>query len=456
MAPDKLKEAKFMFNDIINDDIICPSKSAWVFQLYLVQNKALKVKNIFFKVDLKTAYFQILVDTDNIEKTAVITPFGFFKFNRRNVIYGLDTVFVYIDKILIASDDSEQQKQHFVSLFKRLLHHHRVISSEQCVFGVDSLTFLRFRIDTHGMLTSQERVLSINNFWLLRTPKALRNFLCNADLHLVTNAFDRAVGDMFYQVFMELLSLALYSRKFTSEEQRYITFSRVLLATSIARANSAKWTTSHNLTAMLAMSKEHATSLHTASPALAWYCCAYNIIDYQAMQKHMNGSGVKSPCDLSTKTHRRFVYSAMRKLAFQAVHDLTYPGLNAPRKLITSCVILPGMQTDLDKWSKACPFYQNNKVHWHTKAPIVRFNPIHMKTTSHLPLWTVSNNGQKLFQSQTYRSDSFKNLFRSLGLKVLQTDNQHNRQRQVVRILSFHPTIEIIRNENDLYVRLRV
>ncbi|VEL36970.1 unnamed protein product [Protopolystoma xenopodis] len=42
-----------------------------------------------------------------------------------------------------------------------------------------------------------------------------------------------------------------------------------------------------------------------------------------------------------------FVSFAMRELVFQAVHELAHPGLRAPRKLITGCLVWPGMQADI-------------------------------------------------------------------------------------------------------------
>lgn len=73
------------------------------------------------KLDLQKGYYQVPVPVDapNLEKTAIITPFGLFKFLRmpfgfRNagqlfqcfmdaVLDGIPHVFVYLDDILVAS-----------------------------------------------------------------------------------------------------------------------------------------------------------------------------------------------------------------------------------------------------------------------------------------------------------------------------------------------------------------
>jgi len=129
----------------------------------------------------------------DVEKTAVITPFGTFEFLRmpfglRNagqtfqrlmdeVLAGLPFVFVYLDDVLVASPNHQQHVHHLRSVLQRLQDHGLVLNREKCVLGASRVEYLGHVVTASGIRPLPDRVAAIKSFPRPSSTKELQTYL---------------------------------------------------------------------------------------------------------------------------------------------------------------------------------------------------------------------------------------------------------------------------------------
>jgi hypothetical protein len=194
LPPDKLKFAKAHFEDLLRRGDIQPSKSPWASPIHLTPKKGAEkgkvwwglpglerghqarqvypVSNMmdfnvrlegttrFTVIDIFWAYNHIPIQPEYIEKTAVITPFGFYEyvvmpFGLRNaaqtfqrfidnLFWDLPFVYTYLDGILVTSAEGEDYKEQVRQVLKRLNDAGIFINVRKCQYKLPEVTFVGY------------------------------------------------------------------------------------------------------------------------------------------------------------------------------------------------------------------------------------------------------------------------------------------------------------------------
>jgi len=150
-------------------------------------------RKFFSTIDLVKAYHKIPVHSDDIAKTAIITPFGLFEFSYmsfglRNaaqtfqrfideVLRDLDFCYAYIDDVLVASTSGSEHEQHLRTLFQRFSECGVLLNPAKYVFGAKEVTFICYTVSPKGTRPLEEKVAAINRFKQPALVKDLRRIL---------------------------------------------------------------------------------------------------------------------------------------------------------------------------------------------------------------------------------------------------------------------------------------
>ncbi len=226
LPADKLKFTRAHFEDLIQKGDIRPSKSPWASPIHVVPKKGaekwrvcgdyrrlntitkpdrypvpnimdfnvrLDGAKIFTVIDIQRAYNHIPVAKDDVEKTAVTTPFGLYEYvvmpyGLRNaaqtfqrfidgLFRDLDFVYAYLDDILIASADEENHDEQVRQVLQRLDDAGIVINMAKCQYARMQVLFLGHSVNAEGIAPDAERVKAITDFPKPLDVRSLKRFL---------------------------------------------------------------------------------------------------------------------------------------------------------------------------------------------------------------------------------------------------------------------------------------
>ena len=150
---------------------------------------------IFTRIDLPDAYHLVRIKKGDEWKTAFRCPLGHFEYlvipfgltnapasfqsMMHSIMDGILNVFViiYIDDILIFSNNPIDHYQHVSEVLKRLANNNLPVKLEKCSFHVTELDFLGFLLTTKGITVHNDTITTLQNYPTPTTKKQLQSFL---------------------------------------------------------------------------------------------------------------------------------------------------------------------------------------------------------------------------------------------------------------------------------------
>lgn len=228
VSPAMQKHIDLELDNMIKEGIVEPSQSSWSSPILMVPKKdgtfrfcvdyrrlnkvtkkdaypipyvsaildRLKGAKYLSSLDIKSAYWQIPVEEASRDFTAFTIPGrGLFQFRRMpfgltnapatwqrliDRVLGADLepyVFVYLDDIIVITEDFEDHLRILTKIFERLAAANLTLSPDKCQFCRSELRYLGYIVDKQGLRVDPEKVTAILNIPTPTNVSEMRRFL---------------------------------------------------------------------------------------------------------------------------------------------------------------------------------------------------------------------------------------------------------------------------------------
>jgi hypothetical protein len=157
--------------------------------------------NVYSKIDLRHAYHLVRIAEGDEWKTAFRTRYGSFEWNvmpfgltnalaafqrfMNNIFRDMVDVcvIIYLDNILIFSDDLSQHEEHVKEVLRRLRQHGLYARADKCEFHSDQVEYLGYILSPDGLTMAQDKVQAIQDWPEPKKIKDIQSFLGFANFY---------------------------------------------------------------------------------------------------------------------------------------------------------------------------------------------------------------------------------------------------------------------------------
>ena len=213
IPPHLYKDVRLLLQGMLENGVVCKSTSPWAAPIVLVRKKngeirfcvdyrklnavthkdayplsrveealtTLKKARWFSTLDLASGYWQVEVAPNDQEKTAFTTPMGLFEIKR--MPFGLcnapatfqrlmeaclrdmntEALFIYLDDVIVFSDDFTTHLKHLEFVFSRLLQFGLKLKPAKCFLLRSTVQFLGHVVTGQGVSPDPEKTSAVQS-----------------------------------------------------------------------------------------------------------------------------------------------------------------------------------------------------------------------------------------------------------------------------------------------------